>query len=275
MKLDMLIEEEKRLHRQEKFAQENFAGLDQMGKELMDARKKVKQMWVKARKLKKNKDRYYEELKKIEDYSDELSNIILVMSIKMTTSFAHALNGNSTNTLKEIIRFMDKYGISDKIFTHNNMRTIAQTRSVHSDNILTLSAIIAAKIDDIEFVKDLETFAEKNKGRENMYGDFAYSVSQYGDFNLNMAELSEKRRIAFEALVNGSEKIYKYLAGDDGLSSDYIIKYIKNKEGFWKRERLKETEVSNVLKIEPKFIDDVLKYMPENLPSYINDIFFF
>lgn len=276
MKLNnIVITESDRIHRQEKFARENFTGLKQMGKELFDAIKTIKSMIVDAEKVKKqNPDSYYDEIQKMKKYSEQLSNLFLVLSIKLTTSFGHALNGKSTKTLKDIIRFLDKYGLGDKLF-YNNMRSIVQSRSIHSDNILTLSSLIAAQLDDIDFIKELEAFAEKNKSRKNIYEDFDYTVSTYGDFGFSMQRIDEKNRIAFEALINGSEKVYRYLSGNDGLSPDYILKYITNKDGFWKRERLNSDESANLIKLEPKFIEDIITHMPENLPQYLIDIFVF
>lgn len=261
-------------NRQEKYAQENFTGVTQIGDELLDAAKEVQRMWKEAEKLKKDKDKYHDELKNIREYADSFGTLFTVLSIKLTTSFSHALNGKSTKTLKDIIRFMDKYGIGDSIFT-NNMRQIVQSRSVNTDNILELAAIIAAQVDDIDFIKELESFAEKNKGRKNKYEGFTYSLSSYGDFNYNMKNMRSTDRIAFEALVCGSKRVYDYYAGEFGLAVDYIIKYIKNKDGFWKRERLTKKEVLNVIQLEPKFMDEIVEYMPENMPENVVDIFFF
>ena len=270
------IKEEEKIHRQEKFARENFAGMDDLGKEIKkvadEARKNFEQFY-KAKKEDKT-DEFYEKWNALKvETSKRLDILFTVLTIKMGTSISHALNGGSTKTLKDIIRFMDKYGISDKIFV-NDMSGIVNTRHISNPSILDLCAIVAAQIDDLDFIKTLEAFAEKNKTRENIFEDVLRSTStDYGNMNnYNMTKIADKNRIAFEALVNGSENVYKYFGGSKTLSKDYILRFVVNRD--WLK-KLTRVETAHVLKLEPDLFDDILKHMPENLPQEIIDIFIF
>lgn len=277
-KMKLIEAEKEKIHNQEKFARENFAGLDNIGKEITtivkNARKQLSEIKKKKEKDATPKEEYYEQFWSIrEETTKSLEILFTVLSVKLSSSLGHALNGRSTKTLKDIIKFMDKYGISDKIFV-NDMSRIANTRHISNSSIIDLCAIRAAQIDDLDFIKTLEAFAEKNKTRENIFEDVLRSTStDYGNMNnYNMTKIADKNRIAFEALVNGSENVYNYFGGSKTLSKDYILRFVVKSD--WLK-RLTRVEVANVLKLEPDLFDDILKHMPENLPQEIIDIFIF
>lgn len=275
----MILTEEEKIHNQEKYARENFAGLEGIGKEIMghirEAKRRLKFVEKQRDSKKLSDEGYYEQVWGIrESTTKDLEVLFTVLNIKMTTSMGHALNGKSTKTLKDIIGFMDKYGISDKPFI-SDMTRLANTRHISNSSILDLCAIGAAQIDDLDFVKTLEAFAVKNKTRENTFeGVLSSSAMDYGNMdNYNLTRFGDKGRIAFEALVSGSENVYNYFGGSKTLSKDYILRYVV-KSDYWTK-RLTKVETANVLKLEPELFNDILENMPENIPQEIIDIFIF
>lgn len=273
------VKEEEKIHSQEKFARENFAGMDDLGKEIKkvadEARKNFAQFY-KAKKEDKT-DEFYEKWYALKDETSKRLDILFtVLTIKMGTSIGHALNGGSTKTLKDIIRFMDKYGFGDKLYK-GDMIKVANTRHVSSDSFIDVCAVIAAQSDDLDFIKELEAFAAKNEGRENIYRDILNNGnSDIGDMDTyRLTKVRAIDRIAFEALVNGSEKVYDYYVTTGTLKKEYIMRYIEAKDGWTGIKRLTKDEVRNLLKLEPGFINDIIEQMPENLPQEITDIFIF
>lgn len=269
------IKEEEKIHRQEKFARENFAGMDDLGKEIKkvadEARKNFEQFY-KAKKEDKT-DEFYEKWNALKvETSKRLDILFSVLTIKMGTSISHALNGGSTKTLKDIIRFMDKYGFGDKLY--NGDIRVANIRNINNYSFIDACAVIAAQSDDLDFIKELEAFAAKNKGRENIYSYIMYNGnSDIGDMDTyRLTKIRAIDGITFEALVNGSENVYNYFGGSKTLSKDYILRFVVKSD--WLK-RLTRVETANALKLEPDLFDDILKNMPENLPQEIIDIFIF
>lgn len=266
------------MHSQEKFARENFASLTNIGKQIktfIDEKKKNKVKLDKQRKDGKLSDEDYDDkvYSDRNEISEELKKLFTVLTIKLSTTLGHALNSNSTRTLKDIINFMDTYGISDKPLI-SGLSTIVNTRYLSNDSILDLCAVVAAQVDDIDFIKTLEAFAEKNKTRENQFAKVSYSYSAYGEMNsYNLTSIDDKKRIAFEALVSGSDKVYAYYGGSSLVTQDYVLKYIIKSE-YW-NQRLTKNEITNVLRLEPELFEVILKHMPENIPQEIFDIFIF
>lgn len=269
------IKEEEKIHRQEKFARENFAGMDDLGKEIKkvadEARKNFEQFY-KAKKEDKT-DEFYEKWNALKvETSKRLDILFTVLTIKMGTSISHALNGGSTKTLKDIIRFMDKYGFGDKLY--NGDIRVANIRNINNYSFIDACAVIAAQSDDLDFIKELEAFAAKNKGRENIYSYILNNGnSDIGDMDTyRLTKIRAIDGITFEALVNGSENVYNYFGGSKTLSKDYILRFVVKSD--WLK-RLTRVETANALKLEPDLFDDILKNMPENLPQEIIDIFIF
>lgn len=273
--------EEEKIHSQEKYARENFAGMDGLGKEILrvtkEAKKNLKDYIESRKNEEKNEDYYnaYHEIK--QEASKKLDILFTVLSIKMSTSMGHAVNGNSTKTLKDIIRFMDKYSIGDKLFK-GDMARLASRRHISSSDFVTVCAIVAAKADDLEFIKELELFAKKNEGRENIYIDIVSNGNiSFGEMSgYGMTAIRDIGRVTFEALVNGSEKVYEYYVTTGALKPEYIKRHIAKSNNSWENsDRLTKAEVVNVLKLEPGLITDIIEHMPEKLPQEITDIFIF
>lgn len=277
MRLKNFISEAEKIHSQEKFARENFAGLNEIGaeiKNLADSEIEFRDELRQQRKSKKiTSDEYHNQLDKFKaNFDKRLETLVAVVSIKLSSSVGHALNGKSTKTLKDIVKFMDTYGIGDRVI-HREMNRIAQTRHISDNNFLDLAAIVAAQINDIDFIKELEAFGKKNKNRENIFqNSFHFNYDNLSDMRY-MTHIRDKHRIALEALVNGSEVVYKHFVGKEGLHDEYVMHFIKNKSSWVKS--LTKDEVANVISIEPKFFEPILDNMPENLPDHIVDIFIF
>ncbi len=272
------VKEKEEIHSQEKFARENFAGMDDLGKELLqvvsEAQKKLDK-FLKVKKEDKDDDFYNEWYQLKEETSKRLDILFTVLTIKLTTVVGHAFNGESTKTLRDVIRFMDKYSIGDSLLK-NNMVKVANTRNISSDSFLDTCAVIAAQCDDLDFIKELEKFAAKNEGRENIYRNvLSNSNAEIGDMNMyGMTKIRATDRIAFEALINGSEKVYDYYVTTGALKVDYIMRFITAGDN-WTVKRLTKKEVENVLKLEPGLLKDIMEHMPENIPQTIQDVFLF
>lgn len=275
MKLKKVILENKKIHSQEKFARQNFSGIKEIGKEIKkyvkDYKKFRKELSKKRNSGEITKEQYFDAI--YNTNSEHLKILFDVLKIKMTNTVGHALNGRSTKTLKDIVDFMDEYGVGDRLI-YNAVSRIAKTRRVYDDDFITLSAIVAAQAGDLDFIKRLEEFGKKNKSRENSYSGIHFLSSiEYTDMS-RMTSIRNTKRVALEALVNGHKDIYGYMTDNEGLDREYILKYIE-KGSNWYGENFTKKEINNVIQLEPDVFDDVVKNMPENLPDYLEDIFLF
>jgi len=280
--VSFITEAKEKIHRQEKFARENFNGLNEIGAELLITTKKIDKLWKqynKAKLYKEERDKDKELYDMISAEVIKLTNsqelVFTILDLKMTTIIGHALNGNSTKTLKDIIQFMDNYGINDKAIQHRDLSKLLINKQVKmGSSILHCCAFIAAQIDDIAFINFLEKFAEKNKGRTNIFKNWGYPYRDYGDMDTySLTSIEDTEIIAFVALLNGSEQIYKYYNSD--ITDTYVMKYIKNNGKYGNQYKLTSKEVSNMIQLKPTLIDTIAEYMPENLPDNIVDIFLF
>lgn len=278
MKLKHLVESDKnqeRIDRQEKFAAENFVGLEDIGERIKDTIQYANDQWKAIQKGKSATDKDYQnEYRELEnEIESRLSIDMVVLSVKMSNVVGHALNANSTKIVKQLIEFMDKYGIGQKPI-HTNLMQIASSRK-KSGELPDMALMVAAKTDDVEFAKYVFDFVERNNNRKNIFEDTIgfYDFKQYG-YMQDMSKIRQKEDIAFEALVHGSKKMYDFLTDGKGLSPEYITKYII-KDSSWYVTKLSKKEVANVLTLEPQYVEDILEHMPENLPQTILDIFIF
>ena len=218
-------------------------------------------------------DEYYDEFHEFDDtLKSELSTLITVLTIKLSTAFGHATSANSTKPLRMLVDFMDKYGIGSNII-HKNISGISRSKRLNNAYLMDLFAMVAIKTDDIEFIKYLESFGAKNKDRKNIYKFLSPEMRTIGDMDIfGMISFSDKNRIMFESLINGSKQIYAYFTQNGGLTPSYILRYIvKDDNGY---RKLDKREVSNVLESYPELFKDIFENMPENLPQNIIDIFF-
>jgi hypothetical protein len=275
MQVEKLKNKEK-VDNQEKFAIENFSGVDNIAKKLLSLLKD-KNEFIDNLKIKREKgvisdDEYYDEFHEFDDtLKSELSTLITVLTIKLSTVFGHATSANSTKPLRMLVDFMDKYGIGSNII-HKNISGISKSRRLNNTYLMDLFAMVAIKTDDIEFIKHLESFGAKNKDRKNIYKYLSPEMRTIGDMDIfGMISFSDKNRIMFESLINGSKKIYEYFAQTGGLTPSYILRYIvKDDNGY---RKLDKREVSNLLSLYPELFKDIFENMPENLPQVIIDIF--
>lgn len=263
-----------KINRQEKFAQENFSGLIEMGDELLRIKKQVDIIWVK---IKKSQDKNEKEnlFSDIKPFNSSIENIISLLSIKMFTIISHAINGKSTKVLKYVIEFMDKYGIGNKIIEKLDYASLFPTLqrrfpiNIHNQNLLYFFAIVAAQVDDIDFLTYLKEFALKNKNRPNIYDNIDITYRQFG-YMQKLNGIEREYQIAVEALINGSEKIYNYYK-QQGIDLNEQI--FNNEPRILKT--LNKKDIENIIKLEPSWIYLFCKDMPELLPDSITDIFIF
>lgn len=270
-----------KISRQEEFARENFNGLNELGQEVVEAingfydfdkqREIIEKRFIRDKGLGNfTETDISEELKSNYDEAVRaLEYLFPVIVIKMSSSIAHAVNGRSTKTLKDLLRFMDKFSISaDKCV--RDLRTLATTRRTSDTSFIHLAALIAAQVDDIDFLKEIEKFSEKNKYRKNIYRIF--NISTYGEMGSSiMCDFGDKRRIALEALVNGSKDVYKHITDGKGIDADYISKFIVA-DGYF--DKLTPKEVEEVVILEPTLLDILMQHMPDNVPKGL-DFFYF
>lgn len=276
MQVEKLKNKEK-VDNQEKFAIENLSGIDNIAKKLLSLLKD-KNEFIDNLKIKREKgvisdDEYYDEFHEFDDtLKSELSTLITVLTIKLSTAFGHATSANSTKPLRMLVDFMDKYGIGSNII-HKNISGISRSKRLNNAYLMDLFAMVAIKTDDIEFIKYLESFGAKNKDRKNIYKFLSPEMRTIGDMDIfGMISFSDKNRIMFESLINGSKQIYAYFTQNGGLTTSYILRYIvKDDNGY---RKLDKREVSNVLELYPELFKDIFENMPENLPQNIIDIFF-
>lgn len=276
MQVEKLKNKEK-VDNQEKFAIENLSGVDNIAKKILSLLKD-KNEFIDDLKIKREKgvisdDEYYDGFHEFDDtLKSELSTLITVLTIKLSTAFGHATSANSTKPLRMLVDFMDKYGIGSNII-HKNISGISRSRRLNNAYLMDLFAMVAIKTDDIEFIKYLESFGAKNKDRKNIYKFLSPEMRTIGDMDIfGMISFSDKNRIMFESLINGSKQIYAYFTQNGGLTPSYILRYIvKDDNGY---RKLDKREVSNVLELYPELFKDIFENMPENLPQNIIDIFF-
>lgn len=276
MQVEKLKNKEK-VDNQEKFAIENLSGVDNIAKKILSLLKD-KNEFIDNLKIKREKgvisdDEYYDEFHEFDDtLKSELSTLITVLTIKLSTAFGHATSANSTKPLRMLVDFMDKYGIGSNII-HKNISGISRSKRLNNAYLMDLFAMVAIKTDDIEFIKYLESFGAKNKDRKNIYKYLSPEMRTIGDMDIfGMISFSDKNRIMFESLINGSKQIYAYFTQNGGLTTSYILRYIvKDDNGY---RKLDKREVSNVLESYPELFKDIFENMPENLPQNIIDIFF-
>ena len=261
------------IDRQEKFAEDNYAGLEDAAESLLSKLDTIKEMWDRVSKLKKEntKAEWEEAYKEAKDFSSSLDITMSIIGIKLSNTVGHALNARSTKMIKKVIKFLDKYSLNDNLI-HDGLMRIASKRNARGD-ILDMALIVAAKHDDLAFAKYIMKFAEKNKKRKNIFdiGTVSHDVYRNGNMQ-SMTKIYKKERIAFEALINGSKRVYNFITDNKGLSHDYIMQYVTSK---YFSSRLTKEEVGNVLTIHPDMINDILEYMPENVPDDLKDIFLF
>jgi hypothetical protein len=276
MQVEKLKNKEK-VDNQEKFAIENLSGVDNIAKKILSLLKD-KNEFIDDLKIKREKgvisdDEYYDGFHEFDDtLKSELSTLITVLTIKLSTAFGHATSANSTKPLRMLVDFMDEYGIGSNII-HKNISGISRSRRLNNAYLMDLFAMVAIKTDDIEFIKYLESFGAKNKDRKNIYKFLSPEMRTIGDMDIfGMISFSDKNRIMFESLINGSKQIYAYFTQNGGLTPSYILRYIvKDDNGY---RKLDKREVSNVLELYPELFKDIFENMPENLPQNIIDIFF-
>jgi len=262
----------KRVDRQEKFAEENFAGLPEMGekfKNLLLEYNKTFDDFVKLNKKDTNFDVVKNDLTEI---VKNIETVLTVFSIKLTNTVGHALNASSTKYIKKVISFMDKYGLSDAPI-HSGIIKVVSKR-VGNGGLYEMSLVVAAINNDLEFAKEIFKLVEKNKNRENVLEDIYrmdYSLEKYGDFS-KMTRIYDLERIAFEALVHGHKEVYEFLNSKAEIKEKMIKDFITPMFG---RSSLSDVEAMNLVTIRPEFIDYIADNSPDLLPSTVRDMFIF
>jgi len=261
-----------RKDRQEEFAKENYHGLEETGDIVLEKVETLKELWQEYIKTKSLDDEELSEeaYKRLHKYGESMEMDITIISLKLSNVVGHALNANSTKMIKKVINFMDIYGLNSSII-HNSLIKVASARNTSGD-IITMAITVAAKYDDITFVKYVQDFVERNKDRENIYDipGVPYSLKDAGNMSY-LDRIQQKETLAFEALINNSPNIYKYITDGKGLKPEYIQRYI-NGEYY---RRLSKKEVANVIRVVPDLIKDIIEHMPENVPEFIKEIFIF
>jgi hypothetical protein len=274
----------KKISSQEKHARDNFSGVENIGDEISKILSNYQSYDDKFEKIKKSLETKYgasnvsdkdilpELMAYCRDEEKKLNILFASLNIKLQSAVSHAISGGETKTLKDIIQFMDKYGINDKCFG-NNLRNLHKSGNIRDNGFLHLVCIIAAKHNDLDFIKEIFNFSEKNKNRENLFRNMGYEYSQYGEMNTSsLTRLGDVQRIALEALTNGSKDVYDYITSGEGINKDYILQFIDGKD-VW-IDKINSTQVKNVIKLEPTLIKLILTYIPETLPENIRNIFF-
>lgn len=246
---------------QEKYAAENFAGLDGI----------MKSIYIKMKEIDKLKQDFKDQKKGFSS-DDELENLrqnlesgFTMLSIKFTNTVGHALNSNTTGVLKKLLNFLDTNGLNDTLIQTNMIKAISNKMS--SGSFCDMCAISAMRNKDLPFIKDIETFFQNNKNRENKYDGY---IRKYGAMdNSDMTGFTQTDGIAFEALLSGFKDGYVYFTQSQGLTREYIMKYIKNKIS------LTEQDVRGILIVDPEYLDDLLEFIPDKIPNDVKDIFIF
>jgi len=261
------LEESTSAERQTQFAMENFKGLDPIGREITKLSNEIKKIY-------KDKNSSKEDwIHTTRANEEHINTLWAALTIKLNTVFGHAINGDSTTALRKLIGFMDKYSVNERIFL-DSLKKLGSSRYIESDGFYNICAVVAAKTNDLQFIKDLEAFAENNKKRDT-YIETKESESRM--FNFHPDSITIPNRIALEALVSGSEEVYKYITGGKGINKDYLLKFIK-KNGDWFNTRLNSKEVLKVAEVDPSLLSLIQQEMPENViggAKDVMDLFFF
>lgn len=266
------MKSKKTIDRQEQFAQDNYDGIQDMVKELHQLIKQDDKNFKEYVKL-DNAGRDTSEIKAvIQDNTSQIETILTVLSIKLTNTVGHALTAKSTKMIKKVVKFMDKYSISDKPIHSSIIRTVSNR---FGNGGLYEMALIAASINgDFDFVKEIFEMAEKNKTRKNILEDvhgLDYTFSGYGNMS-SMSRIDSIDRIAFEAMVSGHKEIYEFLNSKQELKVSTIENFITPDFG---RTTLSDTEVMNLVEIRPEFLDYILENAEELLPETVKSVFIF
>lgn len=261
------LKENKTSERQTQFAEENFQGVGEIGREILELSDEIKDIEKKLVLIKRSKEenRFKELLKQIKNNEDQISILWTALFIKLTSVVGHAVNGNKTGPLKKIINFMDKIGINDSIFKHT-VDKIANTRIIVGGGFLDICAVVAARHNDLQFIKQLEKFAEKNKSRTT-----SIESKRYESDMRSLTMISQTDRIALEALVSGSEEVYKYITKGKGIDKKYVMQFIEKDSSGWYIKRLVQGEIVNVILLEPTLAKEIQTEMPENVTGGVQD----
>jgi len=256
--------------RQEKFAAENYDGLDDVGDSMLEKLETVKKYWniyvsEKNRESEKAKKAYSQ----MEEVGKTLEMDYTILNIKLSNVVGHALNSSSTKMIRKVIKFLDKYSLNDKMI-HYGLMKIASART-SDGSLIEMAMTVAAKKDDVKFASELISFIEKNKGRENIweFPGIPWDLRNAGDMD-NFTRTISKERIALDALVSGSQRMYRFLVGSEGLNKETIVNYIKQPYNSFTIK-----EAGNVIALEPWTVEKFLEYAPDRVPSEISDIFIF
>ena len=249
---------------QEKYAEENFAGLDVIIKSIKYKMKEIDKFRkdYKAGKIDTTKidaDTEYEQL------INHLELSFTMLSIRFTNTVGHALNSDTTGVLKKLIKFLNTNGLNDELLKTNMIKTISN--KLNSGSFIDMCAISAMRNHDLTFIKELEIFFQNNKNRDNKYDNYArkYGIMDTSD----MTRFTQTDAIAFEALLSGFKDGYIYFTKSQGLTKEYILKYIKNKMS------LTEQDVRGILIVDPEYLDALLEFIPDKIPNDVKDIFIF
>ena len=262
----------RRIDNQEKYAQENYVGIEEMGDELqklIEENNKLFKKYVKLHNTEAKLDEVESELDKV---VSNIEKLLTVLSIKLTNTVGHALNANSTKFIKKVIAFMDKLGLSDKPIHSEIIRVVS--KRIVTGGLYEMALVTAALNGDLEFAKEIFKLTEKNKDRKNIF-DAIYRLDSsfrfYGDFG-QMTKIYNVERIAFEALVSGHKEVYEFLNSKAEIQSKMIEDFINPQYG---RSGLSEKETMNLVNIRPEFIEYILETAEHLLPQTVKDVFIF
>jgi hypothetical protein len=264
--------QKKRVDRQEKYAKENYAGVEEMGDQLLELIEYHDELFKKYVKLHREEAETDEIESDLDEVVSQMETLLTVLSIKLTNSTGHALNAKSTKYIKKIISFMDKLGISDKPIHSGIIRVVS--KRIGNGGLYEMALVVAALNNDLEFAKEIFRLAEKNKNRKNIFEDIYrmdYSFRSYGDFS-QMSKIYNIERIAFEALVSGHKDVYEFLNSKAELQPKFIEQFINPQYG---RSGLLEEEAMNLVNIKPEFLEFILEKAEYLLPQSVKDMFIF
>jgi len=256
--------------RQEKFAEENYAGLDETGQAMLDKLEIIKEYWnIYASEKNRESEKAEKAYRQMEEVGKTLENDYTILSIKLSNVVGHALNSSSTKMIRKVIKFLDKHSLNDKMI-HYGLMKIASART-SDGSLMEMAMTVAARKDDVKFASELMSFIEKNKGRENIweFPGIPWDLRNAGDM-VNFTRTISKERIALDALVSGSKHMYQFLVGSEGLNKDTIVNYIKQPYSAFTIK-----EARNVIALEPWTVEKFLEYAPDRVPPEVSDIFIF
>ncbi len=272
---------------QERYAKDNYSGLEGLGQQLLDQTQMLKdfgdeaiKVKNKARAAQKDKsededalyDKWENTYNELKEMGKDMNTTLIVIGLKLSNVTGHALNAHSTKMIKKVIEFLDTYSLNDK-FIHSGLLKVASGRTTDGD-ILDMALVVAAKHDDVAFAKYIIKFAEKNKKRENIYDHMGvpYDLVDAGNMN-SISSIYKRERIAFEALISNAPKVYDFITDNKGLSDDMVLNYIDDRNKYI--SKLTKQEAANVIQIKPNLIDDIIEFMPDNVPDDVKEMFLF